>query len=431
MSISHLAYRPAVVKKCAEGILIEFAQEVPGEEKLKRYRRTFSLNRIKNLSLRDEVAAKKVETINKALQTGKPWFDHQSIPTSKEQQEERLRQQLKEAEAVVAKIKKKLTKLTGRVEDLGDTLLVDALDIAEKLKCNTDRQRTIDVVQSMCRIFKTFLKKRGWLKLKVKDFTRRKAVAFLDYGVIERDIQARTYNNYIERMKTLFGELEDREYIKEGENPFAKMKKKKVTGKKRRAFHDLERQIVAQYIEENDKWLFLGLQLQYHCFIRPIEMRRMRVHMIDLKEGVIRLPADITKNKEAATVTIPESILPYLRAFGFEKFNQRWLLFGAGGKPHPNKCCGHNTYNLRHQKILMFLFKSGLLDDIEGLSYYSWKDTGAMRLFKLGVNILEIMRQLRHKELNTTQQYCHSLYILNKEIQALDNPIYERSKVVQ
>jgi len=424
MPITHLNYQPAVVKTCTEGILIEFYQEVEDQPHMKRFRRTFVLNRIKDLTHRNDLAAYKIKNINKVLKTGKPWHDRLLESMSKETKEEILRRELKDAEALVNRIKGKLTKLTGRVEDLGDTLLVEAMDIAEKLKCNTDRQRTIDVVTSMCRIFKTFLKKRGWLKLRVKDFTRRKAMAFLDYGVIERGIQARTYNNYIERMKSLMYELVQREYIAEGENPFSGIKKKKVTGKKRRAFHDVERHVVAKHIEAVDKWLFLGLQLQYHCFVRPIEMRRMRVHMIDLKEGVIRLPAEVTKNKESATITIPKMLLPYLNGFGLEGFNQRWLLFGAGGKPHPSKCCGHNTYNLRHKKILASLFKDGLLDDIEGLSYYSWKDTGAMELFKKGVNLLEIMRQLRHKELNTTQQYCHSLYVINKEIQELDNPIY-------
>jgi len=63
------------------------------------------------------------------------------------------------------------------------------------------------------------------------------------------------------------------------------------------------------------------------------------------------------------------------------------------------------------------------MDDITGLQYYSWKDTGAVELFKKKVNILEIMRQLRHKDLSTTQKYCQSLYVINMEIRDLVNPI--------
>jgi len=243
----------------------------------------------------------------------------------------------------------------------------------------------------------------------------------LDYGIMDRKIGPRTYNNYIERMKAILNELVEREYLEV--NPFAKMKKKKITGKRRRAFSEEERQIVGEHIQKKDKWLWLGIQLQYHCFIRPIEQRRMEIHMIDLKEGVIRLPARVTKNKESAIITIPNSILSFLRNFGFEKFNQRWLLFGSGGKPNPTKCCGHNTYNERHKKIIEKFFNNGMLADIEGLSYYSWKDTGVIELFKKKVNILEIMRQLRHKDLSTTQKYCNSLYVLNYEIKNLDNSI--------
>ena len=47
----------------------------------------------------------------------------------------------------------------------------------------------------------------------------------------------------------------------------------------------------------------------------------------------------------------------------------------------------------------------------------------ALELFKQKVNPLEIMKQLRHKDLTTTQIYCQSLYSVNREIKALDNDL--------
>jgi len=62
--------------------------------------------------------------------------------------------------------------------------------------------------------------------MRINKFTRKHAVAFLDYGLFDRKIGARTYNNYIERMKAILNELVDREYLEV--NPFSKMKKKKM-----------------------------------------------------------------------------------------------------------------------------------------------------------------------------------------------------------
>ena len=79
--------------------------------------------------------------------------------------------------------------------------------------------------------------------------------------------------------------------------------------------------------------------------------------------------------------------------------------------------------NWQHGKILKRLENEGKLMDSKGLTFYSWKDTGALALFKNKVNPLEIMRQLRHKDLTTTQLYCQSLYSVNLEIKALDNAL--------
>lgn len=307
---------------------------------------------------------------------------------------------------------------------LYDTKILEAISIAQKIKNTTDRKRTRDMVDSMVNIFTEFIRKKEWENLPIGEFDKKKAQSFLDYGLLDRKIGARTYNNYIERMRALFTELKIRDYI--GHNPFSGLKKRKETGKERRAFSEYERDLIAATVEEKDKWLMLAVLLQYHCFIRPIELRRLRFDMFDFEEGVIRLKGDITKNRNNDIVTIPDVLMPWLLEFDFSQWNQRWLIFGENVQPHPYKCCGHNTLNYRHGRILKNLQQKGLLSDIKGLTFYSWKDTGAMDLFKAKVNILEIMRQIRHQDLSTTQKYCQSLYIVNQEIKSLKNGITKK-----
>ena len=48
-----------------------------------------------------------------------------------------------------------------------------------------------------------------------------------------------------------------------------------------------------------------------------------------------------------------------------------------------------------------------------------WKDTGAMALIRGGIDIYEVMRQMRHTDLSTTQKYLKSLTTVNTKIRDL------------
>lgn len=221
-------------------------------------------------------------------------------------------------------------------------------------------------------------------------------------------------------MRSIFNELLDRKYIVI--NHFSKLKKKPEPAKRRRAFSKSEMKIMAKYVNEHDKELMLSIWLQYHCFIRPqSELRRLRGRHICIEENVIRIPGDKTKNKKDAIVTIPDVLIPNLKKYSFPS---NYFVFGKKLKPALEKPCSKNYMNNRHKGILELLHKKGDLENIDGLMHYSWKDTGAYELFSRGVNILEIMRQLRHANLSTTQKYCDSLYIINHQIKALDNSLF-------
>ncbi|MDF1867718.1 MAG: hypothetical protein P1U70_23060 [Saprospiraceae bacterium] len=349
-----IPYLPARLVKGFRWYILYY-QTNPATGKRERFRETFDLNRIHDLEKRYEMAIQQLRIIDSKLPLGYPFQNEISKTPSREN-------------------------------------IVTAIQIGTKILCKSERKRTRQTAVSMSNIFNDFLEIEDLKDMKIGEFRKIHARKFLDYGLFEREIANRTYNNYVERMKTLFYELKERDYVIE--NPFVGFKKKKVKGKKRRAFSEEERDIMAKVISKSDNWLYLGVLLQYHCFIRPIELRRLRFYMIDLNEGIIKMPGDTTKNWEDAIITIPDSLISILEDFNFKKYNQRFLVFGKKMTPHPNIPCSHDNLNSRHKAILKDLFSKGRLNDIDGLSFYSWKDTGAYALFKAKVNTLEIMRQL-------------------------------------
>lgn len=74
-------------------------------------------------------------------------------------------------------------------------------------------------------------------------------------------------------------------------------------------------------------------------------------------------------------------------------------------------------------KLIRRLKDRGALGNIEGVSFYSWKDTGVTALIQAGVPVDEVMRQLRHTNLATTQVYMNSLHRVNEKIKNLESAL--------
>lgn len=386
----HSLYLPARLVKAKSAWYILFYQTHPTSQKKVRHRQKLGLNRIPDIKTRLSHALKLVDEINEKLPHGYPYKN----PSN---------------ELTWTSIDKAMEK----------ALSVKRMDKARKSK-NTFR--------SITNIFLEFLSRDGKHKEAIGSYSYLDAMQFMDYLIEERGVGACTFNNYKTNLTSLFNELIRRNYL--NENPFSKIKKRKITGKNRRAFNGREKTIIGNAIHRADKVLFLATLLQYYCFIRPgSEMRRLKIGHFNFEEGLIILPGTITKNKKSGQVTIPDVILPFIKSM-VVKYPSNYLLFGKNCLPHPNISCGSGTLYRKHKRILSKLHKNGTLKDINGLTFYSWKDTGALELFRKKVNILEIMQQLRHSDLSTTQRYCQSLYLVNREIKGQDaNLFFERDNL--
>ena len=355
-------FLPAELVKGAQGWYIKFYQTDPRTGKRKLFRLTFDLNRIKKKNLRLVRARQIINDINAMLPNGYPF--------------------------------------TVQLNSEMYTPLEEAVTLAHRIKCQTDRQRTIETYESLQRIFLEFAGEKKYLQWKISDFSRREAVEFMDWLILKRNIGPKTYNNYLIRIKALFNTLVEREYLIE--NPFNVIKKKAVPTKKRRPFTEEEKKEVAAYIRKHDYWLYIAVCLLYYCYIRPIELRRLRFQHFNLQHGIISLPPEITKNKKRRNVTIPQSIMPNFLDERFTKPPINFLVFGQGMEPHLKVPCGQNSLNNRHRAVLKKLHKLGKLHNIDNLTFYSWKDTG---LTDSEASLYADMQQAGHQDPRITLIY--------------------------
>lgn len=156
------------------------------------------------------------------------------------------------------------------------------------------------------------------------------------------------------------------------------------------AFTDAEIKILRPLIEKR-RDLALYCKLQYFCFIRPGEIAQLKMRDFDLINGVIYIPANVSKNRKGAHVCIPPLYAAELSAAL------------AGLAPDARVV----TIKAEMARVLMrrLLKETG----ITGKSLYSWKHAGATAAYLGGVGIKELQQQARHAAVTTTDIYLRTL----------------------
>lgn len=333
-------YRPAELRRNADRWQVVFYVENPDTLEMIRCRETWDMNRIENIKEREKYAQKLLTRLNTTLlPNGYPYVSIKKI-------------------------------------EAPDNIITvfEAFKTGIEVKCRTTMTETIRTYKGVENIFNYFLTHHNLKELDVKEFTKRHVTLFSDYLSLERNIGGRTHNKYLTHVCSVFNELLSRELV--AANVWLKAKRLKEKEVSRRTFTEAERVAMVSYLYHNDAWLFRWVILQYYCFIRGMELRRLTFADINVREGYISLGSEKTKNGKHRNVTIPKAMEVHLLHEDFTKYPQNWLIFGAEMKPHKNKPVGSNTPNWRHKQALEKLLKDGIFTNIDNLSIYCWKYTG-------------------------------------------------------
>lgn len=301
--------------------------------------------------------------------------------------------------------------------------------IAEKLaeilqsKLSYDRANTRKTYQTAINKLLAWCEKNKLSKLPWNKFGPAEAKKYIAH-LRSTGVAARTMNNNLTLIRTVFTEMAegDQTVI----NPFSLQKRERIMGKNRRIFTDQERRIVADYIEKHDYWLFRGILLQYFCYVRPVELSRLKFKAFDLAKGIVVIRAYESKVWKERVVTIPDSIMPYFRDGIFDKQPGGYYLFGKVGNgsgrnadkmaPSTTAARVDRPYK-KHRFYLEKLAQSGSLKNIEGLTWYSWKDTGITRHVE-HTTPMATRDQAGHSKFDMTLVYYKQREV-NKEYHAL------------
>lgn len=330
----------------------------------KRFKVKKDINRIKNLKEKKASINDLLHSTNELLKTGYNPFD------------------------------KKVTE-----NPLAAKTIKEAVEYALEIKKPSIRTRSVQQYTYSVKKFISFLDSKHYSTLFPSEFTHLKAMEFAD-GL--SGMSNKTFNEIIANVRMIFNMLIDRELL--DKNPFKKINLKKLEIGKNIPFTDKQKDRLAKYLKSHNPNLLLFCKFIYHCYARPNEIVQIKVKNLDFEHNRLMIPANISKNRKQSAVEIPDTFIAEVKK-AFKGRPEENYLFGKNLECS-DKNIIRNRVSEMHSDVLKQLELSG------GQTMYSWKHTGVIAAFKAGVDIYDLMRQLRHHSLNQTADYMKSLGLM-------------------
>lgn len=359
-----LPYIPARLVKGQQAWYILYYQTNPKTGVLKRFRETYNINRVKEISNKIRLAKDICKRINKELPHGFPYVDK---------------------------------------NDPSQSSINEALDFFEENKYPAICDDAIRPYKRLVGDIREWIKKKKLKNKLIRDFSELDAIGIMKFIWDKRNISNNSYNRYIKDAIILFNFLKKYKYYL-SDNPFLSVSKKRKVEVNYRKLTRAEFRIIKDYVEKVDYWFFLAIILQYACFIRPAQLRRLKFKDFDLNRGIIILSKEITKNNKREIKTIPQKIIHHFRNPEFAKHHANLYVFGSLCQPH-SKPIHEDLFGKRWRRYRDRLYKEKKLENIDGMVFYSLKKTGISDAFEDGIKGEFIRRQAGHSTEKITQIY--------------------------
>lgn len=184
-------------------------------------------------------------------------------------------------------------------------------------------------------------------------------------------------------------------------NPFDGIKLKKVKGTSKLPFTDNQLTEIKQALA-TDLQIWLAVQFMYYLYMRPKELRLLKIGDILFTDNKIVLPGSIVKDDDTIMKAIP---LPLQGAIAALRANPaHYYVFSKGGKPGTSPL-GKNNLTRRVSAVLRGLNFS------DRYTFYSFCHTGIKNAALSGIPLKQLQLQKGHADLKMFDEYMKNLGI--------------------
>lgn len=204
--------------------------------------------------------------------------------------------------------------------------------------------------------------------------------------------RAFNYKKYKENLGNLFDLLVDFEKIPFNPCRF-KSPYKKPRPKAKRLLTPEEREIIRKYFDKVNPDFFNFLMVIFFTSIRPVEILRLRVGAVNLKEQKIFINSEIAKDNEDRYVDIPDIMMKYMRSMKLGKYPKHYFLFGHEYKPQERRLPMKRDVPTKYYNYHVISPETGLGIDVK---MYNFKHSGMRDKAMAGVSKSAIRDQAGH-----------------------------------
>ena len=231
---------------------------------------------------------------------------------------------------------------------------------------------------------------------------------FLDWLYLDREVNARTRNNYRQWCSSLASFLIERQYLTS--NPVEKIKPIAESPKKRQPLSHIMLKQMAEYLKNKNPMFLLACRMEYYTFIRPEELSNIKINDINISEQTVFISKDISKNKRDGRVGLNDELIKMMLDLNIFSHESDCYLFGVKLRPSTTK--GSSEMFRREWNKMRKLLRWS-----NEYQFYSLKDSGIRDLAN-ATGIVVARDQARHTDISTT----------NKYLQGRDMPVHEITK---
>lgn len=357
-------YTPAQLSAGKEWFVYFYAKH-PLIGTLKRVK--VKINRIKNKIERKKFANTIIDNINKKLISGWNPFIEEQYPSGYKK--------LKEVIETYTKI------------------------IDKTLENKVIRKSSYDSYISYIHNINDFLKEKKLEHLFVYQFDKNIINKILDWIYLEKNRGVKTRDNYLAFLRIFSTFLVEKEFLNTKPTDGVAVIGKKIIVDKNRSVIDKEcLEKIFNYLENYDKPYLMACYFVYYGFIRPNEMSQLTVKHINLNNKTIFVPAIISKNKKAATITIPLKLFELIKDLKICEYDPDFYIFSDNFIPGPKK---------RSEKVYRdFWGKLKIRFNLPAqYKFYSLKDTGITEMLSVTGDTRRVRDQARHHSIAMTDNY--------------------------
>ena len=243
---------------------------------------------------------------------------------------------------------------------------VKGLKFKEKLISDTTRRS----YENRLKNFLLWVEKHYPELKKITDIDKKLVMEFLNH--ILEETSPRNRNNYRTDLSSIMQALEDNDII--SSNFIKNIPVLKSVPKRNKTYSKEEQKAIFEHLKKTDQTLLLFIKFISYNFLRPIEVCRLRVGDLDIKNKRIQFKA---KNSPLKTKIIPDLLLNDLP--DLSKLNKEHSLFtpdGLGGVWESELSNKRDYFSKRFKRIVKDPFNLGV-----DYGLYSFRHTYITKLY--------------------------------------------------